>query len=58
MSAPKFWPGDVVIAVVGGRKMTVHRYDVHGNVICKWFVGSDLEQATFSEAVLRKVDES
>lgn len=54
----KFEPGDVVQAVVGGRQMTVTRYDDRGNVVCRWFVGNDLDQATFTEAVLKKVGES
>ena len=54
----KFVAGDVVQSTVGGRKLTVMRYDDFGRVVCRWFVGARLEQACFSEAVLRKVDES
>jgi uncharacterized protein YodC (DUF2158 family) len=51
--------GDVVQAVVQGRRMTVVRYDAYDNVVCQWFDAAGLlQEATFSQARLKKVDES
>jgi uncharacterized protein YodC (DUF2158 family) len=63
-----FQIGDVVQAVVNGRKMTVAGYDPYGRVICRWrgvpvvpigFTGipapGPFEQAAFGEARLKKV---
>ena len=39
--------------------MTVYTYDAQGNVVCRWFdPAKQLQQATFPEAVLKRVDES
>ena len=58
----KFAAGDVVQSTVGGRPMTVVRYDDFGNVVCWWFrlvsTSPQRQQATFPEAVLKRVDES
>ena len=63
MNDPKFVAGDVVIAVVGGRQMTVQGYTSDGRVVCRWFQAlslasnsNQLQEAAFSEAVLKKVD--
>jgi len=56
---PTFILGDVVQATVDGRRMTVVRYDDFGNVVCRWFdAAKQLQEASFTESVLRKVDES
>ena len=52
-----FEPGDVVQAVIDGRKMTVVIGLDTGQVICQWLDrNQQLQQASFNAARLRKVD--
>ena len=34
-------------------KMTVAKVDSSGRIICQWFIGSDLKEASFQEEMLK-----
>ena len=50
--------GDTVMLKSGGPNMTVdgvEKGQIGYEVSCRWFVGSDLKSATFSDATLIKI---
>jgi uncharacterized protein YodC (DUF2158 family) len=49
--AELFKPGNIVQLTSGGPKMTVDGYD-GSRVLCRWFAGSALKKADFSEKTL------
>ncbi len=55
----EFKEGDVVQLKSGGPEMTVFSVDSQLNLVaCKWFVGSDARQQSFSPALLDRVEET
>jgi len=65
--AKKFQAGDVVQLKSGGPEMTGQNYDTivgddlqlresDSRVVCQWFAGNDLKNATFNQDSLEKID--
>ena len=49
--------GAIVRLKSGGPKMTVKSEDVNQNVVCTWFSGDDVKEATFQRDQLQEAKE-
>ena len=57
MADQKFRVGEVVKLKSSSLKMTVGGYNTHGDVICRWFAGTDSKTDTFPEDALEPAPE-